>query len=116
MASLPYLLIRFASDFPIVLVLIGCTAMTLSRLSHDPNRKAKVLGAIGILFVVRFAFPFVTPWVLNFGPVEQIELRVLLNGLMYSVPVSLAYALLFWALLDGRRPRQPGNVEQLPGR
>jgi len=115
-ASLPYLLIRFASDFPVVLVLIGGTAMTMSRLSHDPNRKAKVLGAIGILFVVRFAFPFVTPWVLNFGPVEQIELRVFLNGLMYSVPVSLAYALLFWALLDVRRPRQLEKFEQLPGR
>jgi hypothetical protein len=110
MADISHQLISFASAFPVVLVLIGGTAMTLTRMSHDPHGRAKVLGAVGILLGVRFVFPFVTPLVLNFGPIEEIGVRIILGGLMHSIPVSIAYALLFWALLGERRPRYPDQM------
>jgi hypothetical protein len=112
MQEISYQLINLASSFPVLLVLVGAGAISLFRMTQDPQRTAKVLVAIGILLFVRFAFPFLTPLLLNSGGVEMIQVRILLNGLMYSVPTSIAYALLFWAILDGRPSRSRG---QFPG-
>jgi len=105
MPEIPYQVISFVSSFPVLLVLVGAGAISF-RMSYDPHRRGKVLAAIGILLLMRFSFPFLTPFLLNSGGVETIQVRILLNGLMYSVPTSIAYALLFWAILDARPSRR----------
>ena len=112
MPDITYYLIGFAAYLPVLLVLVGAAAISLVRMTHDPQRRAKMLVAIGILLFIRFVFPFLIPLLLNGVGVEMIKVRILLNGLMYSVPTSIAYALVFWSILDARSPRPRG---QLPG-
>jgi hypothetical protein len=109
MSDIPFPVVRLASSFPALLVLIGATALTLTRMPHDPRRRAKVLAAIGILFVSQFR-SFLTPLLLNIGPVDSIVMRIIMDGLMHSVAASIGYALLFWVILEVRPPRRPEQI------
>ncbi len=109
MTNITFLDVRLMSAFPVVLVLIGATALTLKRMSHDPHRRAKVLAAIGILFVSQF-MSFLTPLILNIGPVNSIVVRIMQDGLMDSVVALIGYALPFWAILEVRRSRRPEPI------
>ncbi|HAB12686.1 MAG TPA: hypothetical protein DCE47_13445 [Planctomycetaceae bacterium] len=102
-----------AGAAPLVLVLLGAAVFAASRVSLDPRRMIRVLIAIGILLFVRLAFPLVIPLFLNdvIGA-REVQVRILLNALVYSVPYSIALGLLFWTIFDVGRAR---SAEELHG-
>ena len=112
MTDVKFILTDLAGSAPLVLVLLGAAVFASSRMSHDPRRMVMVLIAIGTLLFVRLVFPLVMPVLLNdvIG-VREVQVRILLKALMYSVPHSIAFALLFWTIFDVRRARPP---EQMP--
>lgn len=110
-------LFGLAGSTPSLLIWLGAAAVAFLRFDRDPRRSTMVLVAVGILLVVQIVFPLVTPLVLNAGGgIHQIQMRVLLNALMYSVPSSIAFALILWPALglSGDRRALPVAEDSWP--
>ncbi len=109
-------LFGLAGTVPLLAVWLAAAIVAFVRFDRDPRRSTMVLLAVGIFFLTRIVFPLITPLVLNAvgGGIQEIQLRVLLNALMYSVPGSIAYALLIWAALglSGDRSRRSGEMAE----
>ncbi len=103
MPQIPYQMIHVITGFPVVLVLIGAAILIMIRIPKEDPTWWRSIGGIGLLLVVQFVMPWLTPLVLNSNMIAQIELRILISGLMFAVPTSVAYGLIFWALISAHR-------------
>jgi hypothetical protein len=104
LGSAPYLLV----------VLVG-VALCIACASRAPKTALLVGLALLIQLLNRFVTPFIVTYLFNSLPADaadQLNMRIFMNSLVYSIPSSIALALLLWAAFQPQRqPREFDVVE-----
>ncbi len=91
---------RVLGAAPYLLVLLGGAALCLACASRVP-RTAIIVGiALGLNLFNFFVMPLISTYLFAAWPVDaqdQLDMRILINSLVYSIPSSISLGLLLWA-------------------
>lgn len=99
-------------------LLVACAGIVLCMLlaGKHPRRCLLIGSALVIELAVSAAGPFLVPLLFasfNAGNMNELKWRILLNGLVYSIPNAVALALLLWAAFAPMWPsRAPGTASE----
>lgn len=83
-------------------LLVACAGIVFCMVffGKQPRRCVLIGSALFIMLTMSTAGPFITPLLLNTGNITEMHSRILLNGLMYSIPNAVALGLLLWAAFE----------------
>ena len=106
---------RILGSAPYLLVVLVGVALCIACASRAP----KTALLVGIALVIQLVNYFVTPFIVaqlfaNWpaDAADQLNTRIFVNSLVFSIPSSIALALLLWAaFLPQRAPRDFDVVE-----
>lgn len=97
---------RVLGSAPYLLVLLGGVAACLACASRAP-RTALIVGmALGIELITFLVMPLITTWLFAAWPADaadQLNMRIFVNALVYSIPSSISLGLLIWAAFGKER-------------